>query len=433
LAAESSAVARLAHRLPFFYGWIIVYISFMGVFIMGAISYWGMPVFVGPIHDDTGWSHASILGGLAARFIVGGFGGFAFGHLADKRGGPPLLLLIGVTIDAASLVALRWVETPAQFIFVYGVIGGAGNTGMRLVQSTLVAKWFVARRGTAVGFSSNGGGVSALIMVPVIAFLISELGWRDAWAALAAIMLVLLLPCVPLAVRAPEDIGLEPDNGVSQGSSRPGRVTAATERSYTLREVVTTWQFWLLLGGVLIGNYALQTHTVVLVPYIEEIGFSSATAASALSVYGLFSLGMRFVWGMLADRLSVRRAIILQALATGAAAVLLIQVAGPASLYPVTAFTGMTLSGYPPLQILVWPEFFGRRHIGSIVGLTQFFTTFAGAVGPVIAGFVNDQTGTYESTLWLLLGTWLACAIVMYAVRPVPAGVREPAATASTG
>jgi MFS family permease len=431
---SNSFAGRLATRLPFFYGWVIIYISFFCVFIMGTISFWGIPVFVGPMHEDTGWAHASIITGLALRMVVGAFGGLVLGHLADRRGWPQRLLLFGLLIDAAALFSLQFVTNAFQFVLMYGVVGGAGNTGMRLVQSTLISKWYVARRGTAVGFSANGGGVSALVMVPITALLIAELGWRDAWAALAVIMLVILLPCVPLAVRSPEDIGLQPDNGLAprQSASRPRR-SAATERSYRLSDVLPTFRFWVLLAGMLIGTYSLQTHTVVMVPYFEEIGFSSAVAATSLSVYGLFSIGMRFAWGMLADRYSVRHAIIVQAVLTGIGAFILLQVAGTTTLFIAMAFQGMMLSGFPPLQILLWPEFFGRMHIGSIVGLTQFFSTIAGAIGPVIAGFVFDQTGTYTTTLWLLVITWLVCAAFMVVIRPPHEPARDPAAEVPFG
>jgi MFS family permease len=412
----------LARRLPFFYGWIVVYIGFLGVFLMGATAFWGLPLFVRPMHDDTGWSHGAILGALAVRFIVGALGGLLLGRFADRKGGPAMLLLIGLAIDAASLAALRWVETPLQFLILYGVIGGAGNTGMRLVQSTLVSKWFVLKRGAAVGFSSMGGGVSALVMVPITSFLISELGWRDAWVALAAIMVALLLPCVPLAIRAPEDIGLLPDNGEVPKGPRP-RVSAANERSFSLGEVVRTWRFWLLLLAIIFGSYSLQTNTVIMVPYFEEIGFTSAVAASAISVYGLFSVIARFLWGFVADRLTVRPAIIIQSLITAVGAALLLQIDGPVSLYAVAAFQGIVLGGFPTLAQLVWPEFFGRMHIGSISGLTQFFTTVIGSMGPLIAGLVYDATGTYQSSLWLLVATWLLCAAVIFSVRPA----REPA------
>jgi MFS family permease len=428
-AAEHSIAGHVARRLPFFYGWVVVYIGFLGVFMMGAIAFWGVPVFIGPMAEDTGWTRGSIFGALTARFIVGAFGGLLLGRFADRKGGPQRLLLIGLLVDAASLIALRWVESPLQFIVLYGVIGGAGNTGMRLVQSTLVAKWFVLKRATAIGFSSLGGGLSALIMVPVTQLLISQLGWRDAWTALAVIMLTFMLPMVPLAVRAPEDIGLLPDNGDLPKPGERLRVSAASERSYSLREAMHTARFWLLLLAIVFGSYSLQTHTVIMKPYFEEIGFSSAVAASALSVYGLFSIGARFLWGFVSIRLTARPAIILQALFTALGVGLLFQISGQGSLYLMSAYSGLMLGGFPILAQLVWPEYFGRAHIGSLTGLVQFITTIVGSMGPLIAGFVYDHTGSYESSVGLLIVTWLVCAAVLFSIRPAkePEAVTVPA------
>ncbi|HEX5140637.1 MAG TPA: MFS transporter [Dehalococcoidia bacterium] len=414
-ALDSSIAARLDRKAPFFYGWIIVVIGFLCVFWNGATSFWAMPVFVDPMSDNTGWSHASIFAALSVRFIVSATGGLVLGGLTDRKGGASRILLFGVLLDMCALLAVRWAGSPYEFVLIYGVIGGIGGTGTRLVQATLISKWFVARRGTAVGFTANGGGIAAIVMAPVTAFLIDQLGWRDAWGALGIMMAVMLIPLVPLAVRSPEDLGLEPDNGVQP---RRSVRSAATERSFRLADVIHTWQFWLLLTGVLIGNFSLQTHTVVMVPHFKDLGFSAGIAAASLSVYGLFSISMRFVWGNLADRFSVRIAIIGQSLLTAVGAFLLMQVSSTTSLYVIMAFEGMTLSGYPPLQILVWPEFFGRMHIGSIIGTTQFFSTLAGALGPIITGIVFDQTGSYELALWLLVVTWLTTTVVMLAVKP---------------
>ena len=410
------SIARgLSDRLPFFYGWVIVFIGFICVFISGTTSFWAIPVFVDPMSEDTGWSHSSILISLSIRFIMAAIGGLFLGRFADRRGGAARMLFIGVLLDAMALFAVRWAESPLQFIVIYGVIGGAGGTSVRLVQATLISKWFVARRGAAVGFSANGGGFSAIIMAPVTAFLISELGWRDAWGVLGLIMVCALLPMVPLAVRSPEDMGLLPDNGATLKSSTR---SAASERSFALSDVIRTWQFWLLLLGVILGNFSLQLHTYVMVPYFRDIGFSASVAASALSVYGITSIGMRFFWGIAGDRLTVRVAVLVQSTLTAIGAWLLLQVGGTFSLYIIMAFQGMMLSGFPPLQILIWPEFFGRLHIGSIIGITQFFTTVVGAAGPLIAAFVYDETGSYEAAIIMLIGTWVACMLVMLIVKP---------------
>jgi MFS family permease len=98
---------------------------------------------------------------------------------------------------------------------------------------------------------------------------------------------------------------------------------------------------------------------------------------------------------------------------------LLLQIESKASLYVVSALQGTLLSGFPTLSSLVWPTFFGRRYLGSIVGVTQLFSTFASAGGPLLAGFIFDRTGTYVTTIWMLFAAWLICAAIIFAVRPV--------------
>ena len=421
-SGDHSIAQRLALKLPFFYGWLVVFIAFLGVFMMGATTFWAIPVFIGPMQDDTGWSRTEIFGALTARFIVGAFFGMLLGRIADTKGGPSKLLFVGVLIDGACLLSLWFVQEAWQFILLYGFVGGAGNTGMRLVQSTLVSKWFVIKRSTAIGFSSIGGGMSALIMVPITQTVIDGSGWREAWVVLGVLLMVVVLPMVPLAIRAPEDLGLEPDNGEQPKPGSRNRTTAATERSFTLSEATHTLRFWVLLLGIVFGSYSLQTNTIIMKPYFDEIGFTSAVAASALSFYGFFSIGARFLWGFVSGRLSGRPALILQSVATAIAVVFMLQISSQAFLYISVAYMGLMLGGFPILVQLIWPEFFGRMYIGSIMGLVQFITTLVGSTGPLIAGIVSDQTGSYESALYVLIATWLLCAVVILAVRPE----REP-------
>ncbi len=430
--ADAGIAGNLARRLPFFYGWVVVYIGFLGVFMMGATSFWGLPVFSGPMIEDTGWSRASIYLALTLRFIVGAFGGLLLGRFADRRGGPSRLLLIGLLIDAGSMAALRWVESPLMFVLLYGVIGGAGNTGMRVTGGTLIPKWFIQRRGAAVGFSSMGGGLSALIMVPLVSILVSQVGWRDAWTGLAVIMFIMVLPCVPLAVRSPEDIGLQPD-GIDHAARTRASPGYMTERSYTLQEALRMSQFYLLLAAIIFGSFSLQTGTIIMVEHFADIGFSKTTAAAAVSVYGFFSIVARFVWGFAADRLTVRLALVVQAALTAVGAFLMIEIGGVWSLYAVAAYLGIMLGGFPTLGQLIWPEFFGRFHIGSIVGITQFFTTILGSSGPFIAGYIHDSTGTYTTSLWIVVATWLLCALATYAVRPKRDPVDVTSTAPSTG
>jgi MFS family permease len=225
-------------------------------------------------------------------------------------------------------------------------------------------------------------------------------------------------------VRAPEDIGLLPDDGLEPAPGRIVRATASTERSYTLSEALHTWRMWLLLMAMFAGTYSLSAHTLVMVPYYKEVGFSSGVAASAMISYGVFSIISRFLWGHISERYNTRYAIVTQALFTACACLVLLQTTqNRASLYVIAGFQGLTLSGFPILVSLVWPEFFGRRHIGSIVGMAQFVVAFANAGAQVISGLIYDHTGTYQTPIMLTVGTWVICAVLMMSLRPS----REPA------
>ena len=81
-----SIARRVAERLPFFYGWVIVFLGFLGVFMMGATTFWAIPVFIGPMEDDTGWSRGAIFGALTVRFIVGAFFGMLLGRFIKSVG-----------------------------------------------------------------------------------------------------------------------------------------------------------------------------------------------------------------------------------------------------------------------------------------------------------------------------------------------------------
>lgn len=425
----------LARRLPFYYGWVIVVASFTLMFVSNGMAFWGLQVFVGPMGEDTGWARGTLMGALTLRWLVGGAGGLVAGRALDRRVGPTAVLLAGALVDGGSMMALYWTHSALVFVLLFGVVGGIGSIGTgRLVSVAIIPKWFVARRGMAMGIAATGSGVSALVMSPLANGLVSANGWREGWVWLGGLTLVLLLPFVPLIGRAPEDLGLQPDGAPpdARHARRPGNPSPATvERSYTLAEAMRTPALWLLTIGMGLGLFSMSTNASSMVPFFASIGFSPAVAASGLAVYGGFSTASRFLWGYVADRLTVRRAIIVQALLTaGGIALYLGGIRNQAMLYAVAAYQGLMLGGFVVLQPLIWPAYFGRQHLGAITGVSQFFTTFTLAAGPVFAGLVFDATAAYTWAYAALIFTWVACALVTATVRPQHEVQRAAAAPA---
>ena len=397
----------------------------MTMFVSNGTAFWALQVFVGPMQEDTGWTRAGIMGALTVRWIVAGVGGLLLGFVLDKRHGPVLLLLFGTLLDGGSMAALYWVDSQFEFLLLFGLVGGVGSIGTgRLIVAVLIPKWFVMRRGIAMGIAATGSGLSALVVSPLAHILVESVGWRVGWVWLGVLTLVLLLPLALLVRRSPEDIGLRPDGALSPDSVSPQAGAANQERSATVSEALRSPALWLLTLATSAGLFSMSTNASSMVPYFESIGFTPAVAASGLAVYGAFSTLSRFIWGYVADRISVRRAIVLQAVLTAGGIALYLSAGNQVTLYLIVAYHGLMLGGFVVLQPLVWPEYFGRRSLGAITGVTQFFTTFVLAAGPVFAGAVFDATDAYLWAYRTLIGTWLLTALLMVVVRPSRA--REP-------
>ncbi len=423
-------IASLARRLPFYYGWTVVGAGFMTMFVSNGTAFWALQVFVGPMQEDTGWGRASIMGALTVRWIVGGVGGLLLGFVLDKRHGPVLLLVAGTLLDGGSMAALYWVDSQFEFLLLFGLAGGVGSIGTgRLIVGALIPKWFVMRRGVAMGVAATGSGVSALMVSPLAQVIVESAGWRAGWVWLGALTLALLLPLALLVRRSPEDIGLLPDGAQSPAYNvRSGARGTEQERSATVGEALRSPALWLLTLATSVGLFSMSTNASSMVPYFESIGFTPAVAAAGLAVYGAFSTASRFIWGYVADRITVRRAIVLQSVLTAGGVALQLVAGSQMALFLIVAYHGLMLGGFVVLQPLVWPEYFGRRSLGAITGITQFFTTFVLAAGPVFAGAVFDATDAYLWAYRTLVGTWLLTAVLMMVVRPSQARApRQPA------
>ena len=126
----------------------------------------------------------------------------------------------------------------------------------------------------------------------------------------------------------------------------------------------------------------------------------------------------------------------LQAVLTASGIALHLSIQNQAVLFVVAAYQGLMLGGYVVLQPLIWPEYFGRHHLGAITGITQFFTVFVLAAGPLFAGAVFDATDAYTGAYRTLVGTWLLIAVLMLVVKPSRAHLApmaEPAAVVPGG
>jgi MFS family permease len=340
------------------------------------------------------------------------------GHLTDRLG-PRAVISVGGVLLGGALASMALVTSLWQPYVLYGLVAGVGMSAAYVPCNATVVRWFVARRGLAVGLAMSGASAGTFLFPLLAQFLVGSVGWRTAYVAFGTGIAATLLIIAPLMRRDPESVGLHPD-----GAERPIQVAAADQASWPLARAMRSRAFWALaatFGATWVPVFIPVVH---LVPYARDLGFSPMTAAWVVSSLGAGAVTGRLVMGPLSDRFGRTRtlglALALQITACVGFLVTrdLTMLLGAAALYGYGYASVSTL--FPPLV----SDFFGRGHAGAIVGALFAIAGCTGGVGPWVAGALYDATGGYGST-WVFCAAFNMLALGFLTLARPPA--RSPA------
>ena len=364
-------------------------------------------VFLPALADHFGWSRGAISVALSISLLLGGLVGFAVGAIADRHGPRGILLLTvalaGGGYALASTTGALW----HLYVFV-GVMGGLGTSGFYVIASTTVTRWFDRDRGLALALVLVGFNVSFVTAGPAAAWLITHVGWRGAYLVFGG-WLCVVGSLAALVVRDPPRHRVASGYAPVRDDHGVGVVEAMGDRRLWLLLLS-----WFLLGGVLLMV------TVHVVPYARDRGAALASAALALTAYGVGAAIGRLASGPLSDRLGPQP--IMRACFTLQVIALVVLAFGPplAVLLPMVAVFGLGFTGADTVYIRVIPDVFGLKALGAITGVLTMGWRAGAALGPALAGFIHDATGSYA----LPFGLAPVAVVVAYAL--FAAGSKKP-------
>jgi sugar phosphate permease len=419
---------RFARSLPFYYGWVIVadtvLVSFSTRTVMAVAL---LSVFVVPMTEELGWSRglfsgAVSLGGLGA-VLVSPF----LGRWLDRYGAGTLISISSL-LTAILAVGLSMVSHPLAFyaLYVPGRLIFAGPLELGL--PTAISNWFIRRRplGLAVDSVAKGAG---LAMMPLAAqFIIGGWDWRIAWVFLGVLTFVLgVIPSILLVARRPEDMGLEPDPPPRSeprgegGDPDRGRSRAngpVSEVNFSVRQALSTRAFWVLAvfsGAGLMVQAGISLHQVS--HYIDQ-GITPQFAAVAASTFACAQIVAGLFWSTAARKVPMRYLMSASALVVAIGAIGTSYSHTLVSGIPAAAAVGFGVGGLHLLIRLVWADYYGREHLGSIRGLTMSAQVGGQALGPVIAGVLFDVTGGYRLPFLVFAASALLAGILVLTATP---------------
>ena len=411
-------------RLRFFYGWIIIAVTFVTMAI-GVNARTSFSLFFPPIIDEFGWERGVTAGAFSFGFLVSAAVSPLIGRTMD-RFGPRTVMELGVALMAAGLLLAPLTTQPWHLYLTIGVMVGAGSVCLGYSgQSLFLPNWFNRRRGLAIGLAFAGVGVGSITLLPWVQHMIEQTGWRTACTAMGLVVLIVLTPINLLLRKRPQDLGLQPDgDATSSAAIKP--VSNIVDPSWagidwTLPRALRTARFWWIAIGYFSGLYiwyAVQVHQT---KYLLDIGFSPNVAVWALGAVSLLGIPGQILLGHLSDRVGREWIWSVSCLGFAISFASLIALAHSQTLllvYVMVLTQGMLGYGLTSIMGAVVVEIFQGKHYGSIFGTVMFVALAGGAAGPWITGVLHDLSGSYTSAFVIGIGVSALSAIAIWRASP---------------
>lgn len=417
-----------APRAPrIYYGWLIALVSALGlascvaIFIPATIG-----LLIAPLAAEFKWTAKEIF--LAPTFattatiLIAPF----MGAIID-RFGPRRVIAISFVIEALIMASFRYLDDSLWLFYArYAGFALLASGTTHVAFTALVSRWFDRKRGLALGITLAGFGLGGVFWSFVAQALFERLGWRDAFPAMALIIVLVTLPIMLLALRnSPRSIGLNVDGDADPAANdaTAGRGGAKAELAaigMSLREAARTHHYWVMVGAFCLIGLSVQSVMLHMVPYLTARGESRQTAvAIQASLWAVLVVG-RVSTGWLMDRFFAPRV---------GFAFLLLPIVGVALLASGASGTvallsammvGLAAGAEVDVVAYLTGRYFGLKHYGAIYATYFSAFAFGSGVGPPLTAWAVERFGGYGPVLWSISGVMALAAALLLTLPRFP-------------
>lgn len=401
--------------MPWFYGWNVLGVGMMSMAMTVGVVFAAFSFFAVAWMDAFGTSRGETLLILSVAQLLTGFM-YPFTGRAMDRLSLRWIGAAGILCLAAGLLLSSYTTALWQLLLIYALLmAGANALAGALYAQTVAARWFRGRRGLALGLSSIGSSMGALIFPLLVSTLLGIIGWRQTMQVLALIVPLIALPLMLLIVAdSPEQKGCVPDLDAAEPREQ-------VEGVWTTPMILRERYFWAMLVALVPIVVTPVALTGNLAPYAQDLGISAEAAGGLMSIWALCNIFGKVSFGYLADRIEQRLLYLLALLPSVVALLLLLLAPSYLTLLLAMMALGIGSGGYLPLIGMMISRHFGVLAYGSVVGLFLMCTR-ATVLAPPGAGWVRDHFGSYD---YFWIGALLLFALCAPAILFVRDGVRS--------
>jgi MFS family permease len=406
-----------------FYGWYMV----IGLATVGMVSI-GMGgvnfgLFVAPMSEDLGIKHSYFGWAVTARLIGFSLSSWAVGKLLDRYGARIPMVIAG-SLMCIFMFGMASIQSGWQLIALYFLIGAIGmqGSGSNLYQAVPLSRWFIKKRGKALAMTMLGSTAGIFIFAPLSQYIIDTSGWRSSWLILGCGgSLINILVALLIIRKDPESMGLKPDGGKADFSDEenqnPEIDLEVYETSWTQPQAIRNTTFWILALAFGLAQLSISTYSLFRLPHYIDGGIPATYVAWSLSFEAVIAGVFSIIAGWLSTRTQSRFIVAGAMVALIISIFISINVSAIWHVFAATAFMGIAMVSISLGQNILWPEYFGSKHIGSIRGFVILITMGFTAAGAPVAGYAKDAIGSYIPVWTVSIVLLVIAACLMFLVR----------------
>ncbi len=352
---------------------------------------------------EFGWIFSAFVLGYALAQIPGGW-------LGDRYG--PRRVLTAAILWWSAFTVLTAVAGDMAFASVTGVVGsfvivraltGIGEAAGPPNGNRMIANWVPAReRALALGVAISGSPLGAALTPPLIVWIMTTWGWREAFYVSGAAGLVVALLFYRLTRDTP---GEHPRVNAAErdlvAPDAPAPLTSARSLAVPWRRILASRDLWFLTAAYVVLGYTVYFYFAWFFLYlVDERGFSLARGGLYTMAPFLASAVAGPIGGWLSDRLCVRYGkrvgrcglsfvsmsvtgvlFLIGAVTEDAVLAVVVLSASIGSLY-------LSLSSFWAVTIDL-----SQRYAGTVSGFMNMGGNLGGTVSPTLTPYLAQQFG----------------------------------------
>ncbi len=389
----------LLYKSPVYYGWVIMGVATFGLVMTSPGQSYVVSIFIEYFIRDLGISRSLVSTLYTGATLLGSFALPFVGRQIDRHGARKVVLAVSLCFGTACLY-MGSTHNAIMLGLGFLAIRFLGQGSLGLVSMNVINQWWIARRGFVMGISGLCVSLFGLGLFPIaVNYIIQDIGWRSTYVLLGICLIAVMAPLGFFFFKdKPEQFGLKPDGHKPDLNEEKGG-EKLREDNWTLHEAIRAPAFWVVAGSA--ATISMLTTGLIfhLVSIFGDQGLDANVAASVFVPLSITMALVNFGGGMLADRIPVRMILItsLAMQALGLALATDLQNYWMVLAYGVVM--GATSGFYRVIMSVIWANYFGRLHLGSITGVAQTIAIAGSALGPMPFGIMRDIVGSYDGIL----------------------------------